>query len=310
MPKTVPPKSPSQIEKLDHPGGTHTAIFPVGGVKGLALHITPKGKRTWKLRISEDGKDRHLEIGGYPEIDVYEAREMASDTRKRIKAKKFSEEVVCNALEVKGRSSVTFDDETPSVTRKPPHSPSLAVEDAPAWFHDLRCRKGVSARALEFLVLTLASSSDVRKAFIMGFDASAAQWRRLSSDGLYRATSLSPQAIDVLSRTERIYGNPLLFPGPSGRVISDAAFAGIMARINRAREGGYLDPDSGLPAVPSGLRRTFLNWVHQRSDQSLEDADAVLTEAMPIPAPSGPFLTQNRYFRLLNAWGTYLSEGS
>jgi hypothetical protein len=56
------------------------------------------------------------------------------------------------------------------------HYPSLPYPQSPAFIYALRAQQGVSARALEFLVLTNARSNAVRKAMRDQFDLERALW--------------------------------------------------------------------------------------------------------------------------------------
>lgn len=49
----------------------------VGGVRGLGLNITKTGSRSWVLRFQICGKRRDMGLGGYPDISLAAARELA-----------------------------------------------------------------------------------------------------------------------------------------------------------------------------------------------------------------------------------------
>lgn len=60
-------------------------IFPVGGVSGLNLQVTPNGGRTWLLRVTVGTKRREIGLGGYPDITLSQARERAREAKEHIR---------------------------------------------------------------------------------------------------------------------------------------------------------------------------------------------------------------------------------
>jgi integrase len=62
--------------------GRHT----VAGVKGLLLEVTPRGSRSWVLRVQRNGKRHDLGLGPYPEITLAAARDKALERRRAILA--------------------------------------------------------------------------------------------------------------------------------------------------------------------------------------------------------------------------------
>ena len=58
--------------------------YTVAGVKGLLLDVTPKGSRSWSLRIQRSGKRYDIGLGPYPEITLAAARDKALARRRLI----------------------------------------------------------------------------------------------------------------------------------------------------------------------------------------------------------------------------------
>ncbi|MEP6874047.1 MAG: integrase arm-type DNA-binding domain-containing protein [Burkholderiales bacterium] len=67
------------VSRLKRPG-----LHFVGGVKGLAMQITPNGARSWVLRIAVGGKRREMGLGGFPSVGLAAAREEARARRKLV----------------------------------------------------------------------------------------------------------------------------------------------------------------------------------------------------------------------------------
>jgi len=163
----------------------------------------------------------------------------------------------------------------PSKVAKADNQPALSLSDVPGWFADLRKREGMGSRALEFLVLTAARSGEVRGATWDEIDLKACLWvipaARMKMDREHRVP-LPEQALALLEALPRLAGSSLVFPAARGGQLSDMTLSATMRRMHEARveaakkaeqdeaKTGWLDPRSGRPAVPHGLRSTFRDW--------------------------------------------------
>ncbi len=147
------------------------------------------------------------------------------------------------------------------------HQPAVALADAPAWFASLRKRGGSSARALEFAVLTAARSGEVRLATWGEVDLGRALWTIPGSRmkmGADHRVPLSGPAVAILRGQPVMEGSPYIFAAPKGGALSDMALSAVMRKMHQAEldagRKGWLDPQTGRPAVPHGLRSTFRDW--------------------------------------------------
>jgi len=150
------------------------------------------------------------------------------------------------------------------------HHRALAIDAMPGFMADLHQRKGISPRALEFLVLTAARSGEVRGATWTEIDMDAAVWtvpaERMKAHKEHRVP-LSPQALALLSDLPRIEGNELVFPAPRGGVLSDMTLTAVMRRME-------------LDAVPHGMRSTFRDWAAERTNYPREVAEMALAHTI------------------------------
>lgn len=80
MPKRAKELSALAVKHLTTPG-----LHFVGGVPGLALQVLPTGGRSWVLRAMVGGKRRDMGLGGFPEVKLGEARDVADAARKQIR---------------------------------------------------------------------------------------------------------------------------------------------------------------------------------------------------------------------------------
>ncbi|WP_371054352.1 tyrosine-type recombinase/integrase [Rhodosalinus sp. K401] len=171
----------------------------------------------------------------------------------------------------------------PGKVAKVKHYPSLALDDAPAWFADLRGREGMATRALEFAALTAARSGEVRGATWRELDLEAGLWiipaERMKARKEHRVP-LTAEAVALLKALPRMQGSAFIFPAARGGPLSDMALSAAMRRIHEARDGGYLDPRSGRPAVPHGLRSTFRDWTAERTDYERDMAELALAHTV------------------------------
>ncbi|MBL9062743.1 site-specific integrase [Tabrizicola sp.] len=84
MPKVAAELGPLDVKRLAHPGEKSNVMVPVGGVAGLYLQLTPKGGRTWILRMQVGGRRRDIGLGGYPSVTLAQAREKAREARDKV----------------------------------------------------------------------------------------------------------------------------------------------------------------------------------------------------------------------------------
>lgn len=155
----------------------------------------------------------------------------------------------------------------PGKVRKAGNQPALALSDAPRWWADLSGRDGMAAQALRFLALTASRSGEVRGMTWAEVDWDAGLWivpaERMKAGREHRVPLTEPTKA-VLAGLPRLEVSPLVFFAPKGGPLSDMSLSAVMRRMQAAEEKagrpGYLDPRSGRPAVPHGLRSTFRDW--------------------------------------------------
>lgn len=85
MPKKAAELSAIDVKRLKHPGQGRNVMFAVGGVAGLCLQISPTGARSWIFRTTIGTKRRDVGLGGYPDVTLAQAREMAREAKSKIR---------------------------------------------------------------------------------------------------------------------------------------------------------------------------------------------------------------------------------
>lgn len=150
------------------------------------------------------------------------------------------------------------------------HHKALPLDAMPDFMAALRQRKGITPRALEFLVLTAARSGEVRGATWPEIDMDGAVWTvpadRMKAGKEHRVP-LSSQALALLAGLPRLEDNELVFPAPRGGVLSDMALTALMRRMV-------------VDAVPHGMRSTFRDWAAERTNYPREVAEMALAHTI------------------------------
>jgi len=154
--------------------------------------------------------------------------------------------------------------------------PALPWQDMPAFMERLVERKGVSARALEFGILTAARSSELRWALWSEIDIKAGIWslpkERMKARRAHRVP-LSPEALAVLEKVRGLDAN-LVFPSPQrtsdgkAKVMSDMAFKALFGRMKIE------------DITQHGFRSSFRDWCSEAARADREIAEAALAHVV------------------------------
>lgn len=91
MPRVAKELTDLAVKRLGpKPGQRLPVSYPVGGVSGLSLQVTPAGGKSWLLRYTVPGppgskqKRREVGLGGYPTVTLKLAREKARELREQL----------------------------------------------------------------------------------------------------------------------------------------------------------------------------------------------------------------------------------
>ena len=413
MPKRTKELSAVEVRRLVTPG-----FYAVGGVSGLHLRINDGDGRSWILRAVVNGKRRDIGLGGFPDVPLSTAREVARLTREKIRSgidpvserieqrkqyaadqrrgltfgdavQRFLDSGKLDALQnAKHRAQWRSTLETYAVAKlgnKPiaeievndiksvldpiwmtkhetakrvrsrleaffawskvggiyvgenpaawkgnlkelmpvfkkdalkQHHPALALDDVCRWFALLNTRAGLAARAMEFLVLTAARSSEIRMATWDEIRFDVKTWIVPASRMKMRREHRVPLTAAMLRLLEdlpRVSGTDLIFPSQRLKPMSDMTLAAVMKRMHAseimADRKGWIDPVLNRPAVPHGLRSTFRDWVAEKTDYPGDMAEIALAHkvgsAVELAYRRGDMI-EKRYEMMVD-WGDFLS---
>jgi integrase len=202
--------------------------------------------------------------------------------------------------------------------QEPKHLPALQLQDAQKWWAELKMRDGVGSTALMLLTLTASRSGEIRGMRweeLEFFDNTTAMQKgyygiwtrpahRMKAKREHRVPILKPM-YDLISQTGDNAG--LVFKSRSDTTLSDMTLSALMKRMHSSDGKGYMDRQSGSPAVPHGLRSTFRNWVAE-TGQSREAAELQLAHKFGSAVEHAYYRTDliDERAKLMTRWHRFL----
>lgn len=153
---------------------------------------------------------------------------------------------------------------SPSRVKEEKHHPAMPYKIVPAFWKELSTRKGLSARALEFAILTGCRTNEVLGARWDEIDREEDAWNipgsRMKMRKSHRVPLVAPM-VELLNKLPKI--NDYLFPGQKyDKPLSNMAMLVLMRKMDY----GHF--------VPHGFRSSFRDWVGDATlwDGSLGEA--------------------------------------
>jgi integrase len=183
------------------------------------------------------------------------------------------------------------------------HIPSLPYQEAPEFYSWLKSKSGVSARALRFLILTIARTSEVRLATFDEIEEGI--WTlpgERTKTGREHRIPLGADAVAIVEECRSLSDCDHLFPSYGSKPISDAAMSAFMNR-------------EGYHARPHGFRATFRTWVEEQTETPYEVKETALghlVDTKTVQAYQRSDRLEKRKL-LMEDWSRFLtgkSEGS
>jgi integrase len=189
------------------------------------------------------------------------------------------------------------------------HLAAMAYRDIPTFLERLQRLDAMSARALEFTILTAARTSEVLKAEWTEFDLDKALWTvpaHRMKGGEEHVVPLSASAVQLLRPLYENRISEFVFPGNTSGKNKDKPRAkigplSIMAMEMLLRRMDVKD------ATVHGFRSAFRDWCGDETDVPREVAEAALAHkvgnAVERSYRRGKAIEKRR--RLMEAWATY-----
>jgi len=155
--------------------------------------------------------------------------------------------------------------------QKVEHHAALPYVEIPEFMAELREKEGVSARALEFAILTAARSGEVRGAKWSEIDLKTCTWtipgERMKAGKEHRVP-LANEVITLLNALPREEGSDQVFIAPKGGQLSDMALTAVLRRMGR----------NGL--TQHGFRSTFRDWAGETTAYPREVCEHALAHRL------------------------------
>jgi integrase len=182
------------------------------------------------------------------------------------------------------------------------HHAALPSRELPVFMNELRAQIGVSARALEFAILTAARTSEVIGATWGEIDRGAKVWtvpaERMKGGRPHRVP-LCERALEILDSSPH-EGDHVFGGARVRKPLSQMALLMTLRRMGRAR------------LTVHGFRSTFRDWAAESTSFPREVAEAALAHAIPDKVEAayrrGDLFERRR--QLMQAWSRYCASGA
>jgi integrase len=196
--------------------------------------------------------------------------------------------------------------------RRVRHHPALPYAQLPAFLKDLRGRPSLSARALEFCILTVARSPETIKAHRREVDLRAFMWEipteRMKRERAHRVP-LVGRALEILKLFREEERTGWVFPGVgkrNGKPMSEATLEKMLALMGDWRD------KAGESITVHGFRSTFKDWAAECTAFPREVSEVALSHAVGDDTyeayQRGDLFEKRR--RLMEAWAKYCDQAT
>lgn len=182
-----------------------------------------------------------------------------------------------------------------------PHHAAMPYVEVPPFLRELRAQRGVSARALEFTILTAARSNEVLGARWSEFDLTDGVWTvpgaRMKGGRSHRAP-LSAAALKLITALHENRESEFVFPGrkhdqPDGTV--------MWGQLRRMRGNAF---------TVHGFRSAFRDWAAEKTSFPHEVCEQALAHTVGS-AVTRSYLRGDAFEKrreLMEAWGAFCTE--
>lgn len=180
------------------------------------------------------------------------------------------------------------------------HHAALPYRQLPGFMQELRVHYGVSARALEFAILTAARTGEVVGARWVEIDFEQKIWTILSErmkTGREHRVPLSERALELLEALPK-EGEFVFMGARADRPLSNMALLMILRRMDRG------------DLTTHGFRSTFRDWAAETTGYPREVAEMALAHAISDKVEAayrrGDLFAKRR--RLMADWARYCAS--
>lgn len=172
---------------------------------------------------------------------------------------------------------------TISKSSRTKNHPSLPWQHIGVFMSALRVREGVSARAVEFAILTACRSGEVRGAQWAEFDTAGKLWtipaERMKAKREHQVP-LSDAALALLESLPKEKDVEVVFAGTKGQPLSDMSLTAVIRRMNGDEKPIWADANGDSITV-HGFRSSFRMWAAETTNYPREVAEHALAHQLP-----------------------------
>lgn len=192
---------------------------------------------------------------------------------------------------------------------------SLPYTEISKFIKHLRTKDGISAKALEFAILTACRSNEIFGATWNEINFETKVWtipKERMKAGKEHQVPLSPQALELLKSVEMNKSlSEFIFLSPQGKKLSDMAITALLRRMHNEQlekdEIGYIDPKQNRIITTHGFRSTFRDWSADKTEYPREVCEHVLAHKLPDDVEAaylrGAYLEKRK--SLMTDWANY-----
>jgi integrase len=193
----------------------------------------------------------------------------------------------------------------PTTAKNQQHFNALPYQEAPQFISELRKRRGMAARAAEFVILTAARTNMLRGARWDEIDFNAKVWtvpaERMKGKKNRRREHRIPlcaRAVEILRTLQGLHAE-IVFPSTKNKPLSENAMLALLRRMKRS------------DLTMHGFRSTFRDWAAETTPHPSDVVEMALAHVIANKSEAayrrGDLLEKRRL--LMDDWATYL-EGS
>jgi integrase len=172
---------------------------------------------------------------------------------------------------------------TISKSSRTKNHPSLPWPRIGEFILALRAREGVSARAVEFAILTACRSGEARGAQWAEFDMAGKIWtipaERMKAKREHQVP-LSDATLALLESITKDDDADVVFAGTKGQPLSDMSLTAVIRRMNGDEKPVWVDPNGDSITI-HGFRSTFRMWAAETTNYPREVAEHALAHQLP-----------------------------
>ena len=174
----------------------------------------------------------------------------------------------------------------------------MDMDALPAFMGELRTKETITAKLVEFVILTACRSIEAREAVWSEIDLIAGVWtipKERMKAGREHMVPLSERALEILKELEITRHNELVFPHPNSlKALSVNAPRALLKRIGR---------DETL----HGFRATFKSWATDRTTTQREVIEMALAHKIGNDVEASYLRTSamEKRKQLMEAWSGF-----